>query len=136
MKKFFLSLFFLLAVSGWLVMWADSATPNPVKMRQPDGSTITLRLHGDEFCSWYTSEDGRTYYRRGADGWWRADNSSGPNRVMRTQARSLREARDASMAPRKDGIGWGEKRFLVILVQWSDQSFKSGFADYFYRAIF
>ena len=135
MKKFFLSLFFLLAVSGWLVMWADSATPNPVKMRQPDGSTITLRLHGDEFCSWYTSEDGRTYYRRGADGWWRADNSSGPNRVMRTQARSLREARDASMAPRKDGIGWGEKRFLVILVQWSDQSFKSGFADYFYRAM-
>lgn len=135
MKKTFLSIFLMLAVSGWLMMWADSATPYPIKMRQPDGSTVTLRLHGDEFCSWYTSEDGRVYYRRGSDGWWRPDNGSGPNRVMRSQARSQREERDASMAPRKDGLGWGEKRFLVILVQWSDQTFKSGFEDYFHRAL-
>lgn len=136
MKKFFLSLFFLLAVSGWLVMWADSANPNPIKMRQPDGSTITLRLHGDEFCSWYTSEDGRTVYKRGADGWWRVDSGGGPNRAMRTAAREKRAARDAdTREARKSKVGWGEKHFLVILVQWSDQPFQSGFKDYYARAL-
>ncbi len=136
MKKFFLSLFFLLAVSGWLVMWADSATPNPIKMRQPDGSTITLRLHGDEFCSWYTSEDGRTVYKRGADGWWRVDSGGGPNRAMRSAAREQRAARDAGIrGARASKVGWGEKHFLVILVQWSDQAFQSGFKDYFTRAL-
>ena len=136
MKKVFLSLFFLLAVSGWLLMWADSATPYPVKMRQPDGSTITLRLHGDEFCSWYTSEDGQTYYRRGADGWWRPDNGSGPNRIMRANANVRRQARDAALAPaRQEGLGFGEKHFLVLLVQWSDLRFRSGAEDYFTRAL-
>ena len=126
----------MLAVSGWLVMWADSATPNPIKMRQPDGSTITLRLHGDEFCSWYTSEDGRTIYKRGADGWWRADSGGGPNRAMRTAAREQRAARDADIrGARKSKVGWGERHFLVILVQWSDQPFQSGFGDYFTRAL-
>lgn len=136
MKKVFLSLLFLLAISGWLVMWADSATPYPIKMRQPDGSTITLRLHGDEFCSWYTSEDGRTVYKRGADGWWRVDSGGGPSRAMRTAAREQRAARDAAnVGARKSKNGWGEKHFLVILVQWSDQAFQSGFKDYYNRAL-
>lgn len=136
MKKLFLLLFFLLAVSGWMFIWADSATPNPIKMRQPDGSTITLRLHGDEFCSWYTSEDGRTIYKRGADGWWRADSGGGPNRAMRTAAREQRAARDAALAPaRQEGLGFGEKHFLVILVQWSDLRFRAGVEDYFTRAL-
>lgn len=136
MKKVSLSLLFLLAVSGWLVIWADSATPNPLRMRQPDGSTITLRLHGDEFCSWYTSEDGRTVYRKGPDGWWRPDNGSRPNRVMIAEAKARRQARDAALAPaRQEGLGFGEKHFLVILVQWSDQRFRAGADDYFTRAL-
>jgi len=136
MKKLFLSFLLLLAVSGWLVMWADSATPYPIKMRQPDGSTITLRLHGDEFCSWYTSEDGRTIYKSGADGWWREDSGGGPSRAMRSAAREQRNARDSGgIGARKSKIGWGEKHFLVILVQWSDRAFQSGFGDYFTRAL-
>lgn len=136
MKKAFLSLFLLLTVSGWLVMWADSATPKPLKMLQPDGSTVTLRLHGDEFCSWYTSEDGRTVYRKGADGWWRPDNGSRPSRARIADANARRQARDAALAPaRQEGLGFGEKHFLVILVQWSDLRFRSGADDYFTRAL-
>ncbi len=136
MRKAFLSIFLLLVVSGWMVLWADSATPYPLKMQQPDGSTITLRLHGDEFCSWYTSEDGRTVYRKGPDGWWRPDNGSRPNRVMIAEAKARRQARDAALAPaRQEGLGFGEKHFLVILVQWSDQRFRAGADDYFTRAL-
>ena len=58
-------------LSAMTLAWADSANPNPVKMKQPDGSTITLRLHGDEFYSWVTSEDGKTLYKKDANGWWR-----------------------------------------------------------------
>ena len=123
-----------------LLLWAaalraEVATPHPVTMRQPDGSTITLRLNGDEFCSWYTSLDGRRMYRQSADGWWKPVSGSGPSRAMRSAAASRRQERDAMMARRKEPLGFGQRHFLVILVEWSDQKFQDGAADYFSRAL-
>lgn len=40
--------------------FAVTADPNPVEYRQPDGSTITLLLKGDEFIHWATTTDGYT----------------------------------------------------------------------------
>jgi M6 family metalloprotease-like protein len=37
---------------------AVPATPNPVKVKLPDGSSITIRLHGDEWGNYATSTDG------------------------------------------------------------------------------
>lgn len=130
------SLLFVLLFLLWAtVLRAEVATPHPVTMRQPDGSTITLRLNGDEFCSWYTSLDGRRMYRQTADGWWKPVSGSGPSRAMRSAAASRRQERDAMMARRKEPLGFGQRHFLVILVEWSDQKFQDGAADYFTRAL-
>ncbi|MDR1585261.1 MAG: M6 family metalloprotease domain-containing protein, partial [Prevotellaceae bacterium] len=40
------------------MLFAVPATPNPVIITQPDGSTIEIRLRGDEFFHYRTSPDG------------------------------------------------------------------------------
>ncbi len=52
---FLLTLFWLSADS-----FAVPATPNPVLYKLPDGSELTIRLHGDEWVSWAESSDGYT----------------------------------------------------------------------------
>lgn len=51
---------------------AVKAYPHPITVTQPDGSTITIRVHGDEFLNWTTcgnnlvasGKDGFYYYAR------------------------------------------------------------------------
>ncbi len=52
---------------------AVGAYPYPQDVKQPDGSTLTIRLHGDEWYNWITTTDGyrilkssRGYYEYGA----------------------------------------------------------------------
>ena len=49
---------------------AVRAYPYPVKVKQPDGSTLTILIHGDEFYHYITSTDGRTLTRH-PDGFYR-----------------------------------------------------------------
>ena len=46
-----------------LTAMAIPADPTPVRVTQPDGSTVTVRLHGDEFFSFTTTLDGYTVLR-------------------------------------------------------------------------
>lgn len=39
-------------------VFAVKATPFPISVTQPDGSQLTVRLHGDEFYHFQTTEDG------------------------------------------------------------------------------
>lgn len=39
---------------------AVTSKPGPVDFKQPDGSVITLNMHGDEFIHWATTVDGYT----------------------------------------------------------------------------
>lgn len=57
MKKFFISFVFS-ALS--LVGMAEIANPEPLKVRQPDGTILTIQLHGDEYSSHTTTIDGYT----------------------------------------------------------------------------
>ena len=43
-----------------LMAHAIPADPTPVKVTQPDGSTLTIKLHGDEFFHFTTTSDGYT----------------------------------------------------------------------------
>ena len=43
-----------------LMSHAIPADPTPVKVTQPDGSTLTIQLHGDEFFHFTTTSDGYT----------------------------------------------------------------------------
>ncbi|MDR0829208.1 MAG: M6 family metalloprotease domain-containing protein [Prevotellaceae bacterium] len=63
MKKFyflFLAAFFCLTVQRAA---AVPAYPYPIEITQPDGTTLTVTLKGDEFASWAESEDGYTLLR-------------------------------------------------------------------------
>ena len=56
MKKLFSSLFLLLCLS--VMVKAVPAYPGLLTKTQPDGSTISYYLRGDESCSFAMSEDG------------------------------------------------------------------------------
>ena len=55
MKKVLLLAVFQVFV---LAVMAVPAHPKPVKVQQPDGSFVTIRLHGDEWMHFTTTEDG------------------------------------------------------------------------------
>ena len=55
MKKILLS---MAAVMTAIVMQAVPANPQPVKVQQPDGTYVTIKLNGDEWMNFTTTEDG------------------------------------------------------------------------------
>ena len=55
MKKILL---LIAAVMTAMVMQAVPAYPYPVKVKQPDGTYVTIQLHGDEWMNFTTTEDG------------------------------------------------------------------------------
>ena len=50
--------------------WARPGYSKPVDVKQPDGTTITLLMRGDEFLSFMTTTDGYTVIK-GSDGYYR-----------------------------------------------------------------
>ncbi len=60
----------LLMLLGATSLWARPALSKPADVKQPDGTVITLCLHGDEFLSFSTTIDGYTVVK-GADGFYR-----------------------------------------------------------------
>ena len=108
---------------------AGPAIPRPVKMVQPDGSTIVVRIHGDEYFSWYTSEDGRTVYEMGEDKWLRPSSMHSVR-----QKRTVRPKAQMGYWG-NNGNGLGNRRIPVILVEFSDKYFQDGAVIYFNRAL-
>ena len=57
MKKRFIIMLLVMLVECCTIM-AVPAHPKPVKVQQPDGSQLTLQLHGDEWLHYHTTADG------------------------------------------------------------------------------
>lgn len=55
-KKSYHIIFALLLTS--IHLFAVKATPEPIQITQPDGTELTIKLHGDEFFKYTTTEDG------------------------------------------------------------------------------
>ena len=72
MKRIALLLIALTAFS--LQLLAVKAYPYPVTVTQPDGTTLTIRIHGDENRSWKTTLDGRPVFQD-ARGFWQVTDS-------------------------------------------------------------
>lgn len=66
MKKIILLIF---AVCLCLPSWASRARSSVISMKQPDGSTIQVRLHGDENYNYYTTPEGLPLLRLD-NGWF------------------------------------------------------------------
>ena len=71
---------------------ARSGFSKPVDIPQPDGTTITLLMHGDEFRHFMTTADGFTVVK-GEDGFYRyADKGAdGQLKATNTIARNIAE---------------------------------------------
>lgn len=117
----FASLFFVAAL-------AVPARRGLFPYTQPDGSTIMIQKHGDEFCHWTTDASGRLV-EKDAQGYYRPADASRLE-TRKAAARIRRTAlNNARRMPRKAGIASGQKHFLVILVEFSDVHFASSTAN-------
>lgn len=57
-----------LLITGYAAM-AKQAYPGTITLRQPDGTVIQAKIHGDEFFHYVTDSEGRVL-KRGQDGFW------------------------------------------------------------------
>jgi len=95
---------------------ARPACPNPIKVRQPDGSVVTIKLEGDEFShrtlmnGVKCRQDNRGFWVEATANATKSAISSGP-RMTRSNAQPRMAASD---------IRAGKKKFLILLVEFSD----------------
>lgn len=111
----------LLSIGAYAVM----ATPEPIELTQADGTTITARLIGDEFHSFYTKLDG-TPIRLDKNGMWIEDMSVREMPEAARQARRVAQQKQfAATFPLT-----GSPHSVVILVNFSDIKFKYQQSDF------
>lgn len=70
-------------LAGTFATMAVPAKPGLRIIEQPDGSTITAELRGDEYCSFYVTPDGLPM-RRNADGYLRYVSTDGAGNIVLT----------------------------------------------------
>lgn len=125
MRKMFAFAVALLAAAA--SAYAVRALPGSYPYTQPDGSVITLTLHGDEFFHWRTDASGQVVVK-GIDGFYRP---SSINPSDRLEAKRLRQVVNQERVRRpglrgtnnSDPMTHGERRIPVILVEFSDVKF-------------
>ncbi|MBR5257077.1 MAG: M6 family metalloprotease domain-containing protein [Bacteroidales bacterium] len=123
MKRILATLALLL--SAFHILSAVPAYPGKIKVTQPDGSVITIQLHGDEWYHYATDEKGRVV-ARGADGFFHL--AEKPSEAVRAEAaekrKTARRARaQAAEAAQASGMTLGTHRIPVILVEFQDTRF-------------
>ena len=148
----------LLMIAGAMSASAIPAHPRPVDIRQSDGTTLTLKLVGDEFHHYSATTDDYTVLQRGNGDYVYAVQSGeriAPSSViahnpqMRSasemkmvsglqkgltdkaavaQGMRMRSNRDKLMAPAR--TDYQNFRGLVVLIEYTDRSFTYG-NDYF-----
>jgi len=105
------------------ILSAGPAYPGTIRVTQPDGSVISIRVHGDEWYHYTTDENGQVI-ARGADGFFRP--AEKPSTTVRAQAeQARREARQqrAEAAAKASSLTQGTHRIPVILVEFQDVRF-------------
>ena len=136
---------FALLILGCLSVKAIPAYPVRRTFVQPDGTTLTLTLRGDEHFSYYTTDDGKPMVRN-LDGSFRAITADEVSetwnqRLKASNARRMKARR--ALGEQKDPIV-GKKKGLVVLAAFSNQDFvvdnpqetyqqffsKPGYSDY------
>ena len=112
---------FLCSVSAWAVM----ATPEPIVKTQADGTTVTLRLVGDEFHNYYTRMDG-TPVRLNKKGMWVNDATVAEEPQSARKARRVAQEKNLSASFPLTG----SPKSLVILVNFTDLKFQYTLGDF------
>ena len=114
------------ALFATLEMLALPARPGGIKYVQPDGTTLEIYLHGDEWGHWTTDREGRLL-DLDAKGFYRLStrslaqvrrNVSAQRRVVRSRMAAVRSGAEES-----SDVTHGTHRVPVILIEFSDRSF-------------
>ena len=158
MKKILLAI--LCIFSCIYAAYAVPALNRPITVTQPDGTVLTIRIHGDEFLHWTTC--GNFLVAKASDGYWRyaSFDSEGVSKALGERVRidlpgdgkgirppksaidkarekrerltGLKKKASKRTAARMSPISEGTKRFLILLIEFSDKNFtkqKSNFED-------
>ena len=124
MKKLLLtSMLCLLSLS----LWAVTASPYPFEVTQPDGSTMMVKLVGDEYYAYYTTEDG-TPLRRLDNGFFVEDYTvleEFPQVAAQRRSNAIRPRQEATTFPLQ-----GSPKSLVLLVGFKDLPFEQSLEDF------
>lgn len=114
---------FLLLLSVNTAM-AVRAYPYPIKVKQPDGSTLTIVIHGDEFYRSITTEDGRAVVR-GQDGYYRISGISQTSaaEAVLIRERNIRRLAENGGIPVLSPLATGNVKVLIIPVEFDDVTF-------------
>jgi len=120
MKKLLVTL--ALLAGALHILSAVPAYPGKILMKQPDGSTVVIRLHGDEWFHYATDESGQVV-ARGEDGFFRP--APMPSAAEREEAVEMRHAarRVRAAAAKAPSLTQGRLRVPVILVNFNGKEF-------------
>ena len=121
MKKHILISAIALLVS-FVASYAIPAYPGIMNFKQPDGTTIQVRLHGDEFSHWYTTPSG-TVLEFDANGFLRPA-ANGQAVVNRARQQSINSPKRMSVTPPNKTVTTGTVHIPVIIVEFSDVPFE------------
>ena len=126
MKKYFVCTLLSMLSMG---MFAVPATPYPFEVTQPDGSTIMVRLHGDEYHHFYTQLDG-TPLRLNNSGFLVKDTQPLEQILLTgTTLRKEARAKEKQRVPSKYPLT-GSPKALVLLVGFQDVKFEQTLEDF------
>ena len=112
-----------LLVGALHILSAVPAYPGKITVTQPDGSTIVIRVHGDEWFNYITDESGNTI-ARGKDGFFHRVEM--PTAAQRAEAAEMRRAASrmrVAAAAQASSMTQGTHRIPVILVSFKDVPF-------------
>ena len=121
MKKILATLALLLGALH--ILSAVPAYPGKIRVTQPDGSIITIQIHGDEWFHYATDDRGRVV-ARGADGFFHE--AEMPSAAERAEAMEMREAASrmrAQAIAKASSMTQGTHRIPVVLVSFPDKGF-------------
>lgn len=121
MKKLIFTLSLL--VGAFFSLMANPAYPGKIPYRQPDGTVVYVRQHGDEWYHYTTDDKGR-FVELGEDGFLRE--TTGPSYSDYLAAMNRRRQAwspvNRSWTPYTD-MTIGERRIPVFLIQFKDKQF-------------
>lgn len=123
MKKVLIIGLLLIAISPLFRVSAVPAVPTPIKIIQPDGKELTVRLNGDEKVNWYSSIDGYTLMKNG-DGYlcYAIQNTSGNLEASNLIATDVekRSSNDISILNGlKKGLFYSESQITTLKEIWN-----------------
>ena len=114
-KLLYIYLLLCLAISASAV----PAKRGPRNITQPDGTTITAWLHGDEFYNYFTDAEGRILERDGNGFYVAGDRQTDENIRAKRAASPMKKARKVGTP------NLNASRGLFILVNFTDSTYRS-----------